>query len=185
MRLYLLRHEKRDIHNSRFESPLLVEGLEDAHKLKYKLNDLNINCIYVSPFKRVLQTIKPYCDMNNIAVNCEFGLCEIFNEEDLKLYNITNFFDINSIKSEYNILNHSYKSIVKIEDINIQNDSCDRIDKFMNNIINKYIKTNHNILIVTHMSVINHILKRDLDIFYPMGSLCEITNMNTGEYKLL
>ena len=40
MKIYLLRHEKRSMLNPTFYSPLLVEGLEDANKLKYLLDKL-------------------------------------------------------------------------------------------------------------------------------------------------
>ena len=76
MKIYLLRHEKRSMLNPTFYSPLLVEGLEDANKLKYLLDKENINLIFSSPFKRVLQTIKPFCDMKKTNVNIEYSLYE-------------------------------------------------------------------------------------------------------------
>ena len=45
MKLYFLRHEKRDIGDARFYSPLLTDGLRDANNLKPVLNKLNINDI--------------------------------------------------------------------------------------------------------------------------------------------
>ena len=50
MKLYLLRHEKRSLRDPTFHSPLLQNGLRDAEKLKYLLDDLNINLIFSSPF---------------------------------------------------------------------------------------------------------------------------------------
>ena len=46
MKLYLLRHEKRSLRDPTFHSPLLQNGLRDAEKLKYLLDDLNINLIF-------------------------------------------------------------------------------------------------------------------------------------------
>ena len=83
MKLYLLRHEIRDLRNPTFYSPLLRQGLENAENLKYILNNIQFDTIFSSPFKRVLQTIKPYCDMTKKKVNIEYSLYEqIYDHEN-------------------------------------------------------------------------------------------------------
>ena len=74
MKIYLLRHEIRDLKNPTFYSPLLKQGLDNADKLKYILKTQSIDTIYSSPFKRVFQTVKPYCNLEDKKVNIEYSL---------------------------------------------------------------------------------------------------------------
>lgn len=186
MKLYLLRHEKRDLDNPRFNSPLLKEGLKNADKLKYKLDELDIDVIFVSPFKRVLQTITPFYLYKNgtITVNREFGLYE-FIESDHNFDEENYHHDLSINDEEYNILNKYYESVVKLKEIKIDQDIRMRVNKFINELIYKYQNSNKNILLVTHMSIINCILnKKDLMDYFPMGGLCEIKDLSTREYNL-
>ena len=76
MKIYLLRHEIRDMYDPSFYSPLLDAGLKNAQVLSTILDKQDINLIFSSPFKRVLQTVQPYCDMRNLKVNIEYSLYE-------------------------------------------------------------------------------------------------------------
>lgn len=187
MKIFLLRHEKRDLDNPRFYSPLLDEGKKNAENLKFKLDKLDIDIIFASPFKRVLQTITPFFVYKNgtISINREFGLYEYIESEcnfDEKDYRQ----DISIDDSEYKILNHYYDSIVKLDEIKIDEDIRKRVNKFINNLIKKYQNTNKNILLVTHMSIVNAILnKKDLMDYFPMGGLCEIIDLNTKKYNII
>ena len=68
--------------------------------------------------------------------------------------------------------------MTNLDEIQIDEDISYRIDKFKSYLKNKYIKTNKNILIVTHMSIVNAFLNnKDLETYYPMGHLSEITNI--------
>ncbi len=96
MKIYLLRHEIRDLKNPTFYSPLLNQWLRNAQKLKYTLKYIDFDIIYSSPFKRVLQTVKPYCDLSNKKVNIEYSLYEqIYNHE-----NATVNFDRNNFRKD-------------------------------------------------------------------------------------
>lgn len=190
MNLYLLRHEKRDLNNPTFYSPLLEVGLENADKLKYLLNKLNINLIFSSPFIRVLQTIEPYCIMKNKKVNREFGLYENIdiNDNDTNQFKFdkNNFrIDVKKDDDKYYLLNEDYNSIVNLEEINYNTTIENRVDKFINKIIEQYKDTIINILIVTHQSIINTILKRNFSDEYPMGQVCQVIDLNNRSFQLI
>ena len=99
MKLYVLRHEKRGSDAS-FYSPLLKEGLDNSEKLVKYLDNEKIDLIFSSPFKRTLQTVKPYCDKKNLKINVEFSLYEKMHK---------NFFNKNT---NYNILLVSHATTV-------------------------------------------------------------------------
>ena len=176
MRIYLLRHEKRDLRDPTFYSPLLPEGLEDADKLKYLLDKLEINVIYASPFKRVLQTIKPYCDMKDLKINIEYGLYEqIFNvlvgdgyvEFDPKNFKL----DLKSTDSEFYLKNKDYTSLVplsKIEFTNKTHKRCQGVFDHLTYLYQKY--ENMNILLVSHAGILGQMAGAE-DYEWPMGGL--------------
>ena len=174
MKIYVLRHEIRDLKNPTFYSPLLSSGLENSEILKGILNKYNINLIFSSPFKRVLQTVKPYCDMKNIHVNIEYSLYEQIFIHD----NVDNIyqFDKNNFRkrllpndAEYYLKNKHYKSYLPLNRINYNNNTKERAIKFMNYIIKKYKNTEHNILLATHEGIIQDLL--DNYEPFPMGGL--------------
>jgi 2,3-bisphosphoglycerate-dependent phosphoglycerate mutase len=174
MKLYLLRHEKRAIDNPSFYSPLLELGLIDADKLKHILNDLNINLIFSSPFKRVLQTIKPYCDMKNLNVNIEYSLYEqIYYHETHKIKFDKNEYkkDLKNSDSEYYLKNNEYISYLPLDKIEFTKDTISRSNNFLRYIINKYKNTNKNILLATHGGIILDMINRGDSEFPPMGGL--------------
>ena len=174
MKLYLLRHEKRAIDNPSFYSPLLEEGLIDADKLKHILNDLNINLIFSSPFKRVLQTIKPYCDMKKLNVNIEYSLYEqIYYHETHKFKFDKNDYkkDLKNSDSEYYLKNNEYTSYLPLDKIEFTKDTVIRSNNFLRYIINKYKNTDINILFATHGGIILDMINRDESEFPPMGGL--------------
>ena len=112
MKIYLLRHEIRDLKNPTFYSPLLKQGLINAQKLKYTLRDINFDIIISSPFKRVLQTVKPYCDLEDKKVNIEYSLYEqIYNHENATVKFDRNNFrkDLKSSDEEFYLKNFNYK----------------------------------------------------------------------------
>ena len=174
MKLYLLRHEKRAIDNPSFYSPLLENGLIDANKLKFILNDLNINLIFSSPFKRVLQTIKPYCDMKKMNVNIEYSLYEqIYHHETHKFK-----FDKNDYKKdlmpndpEFYLKNNDYVSYLPLDKIEFTKDTTIRSNNFLRHIINKYKNTDNNILLATHGGIILEMINGKESDFPPMGGL--------------
>ena len=172
MKLYLLRHEKRSLRDPTFHSPLLPKGLYDANKLKYILNDLDINLIFSSPFIRVLQTVKPYCDMKRMKVNIEHSIYEQVKEhhEVDKNFDRDNYrIDLMPSDKEYYLKNKCYKSYLPLSKIEWDDDGLWRITNFIHHIIRKYKDTNRNIVIACHGGLIATLLNR-ADT-YPMGGL--------------
>ena len=130
-KIYLLRHEKRDINNPLFYSPLLEEGLKNAEKLKYLIEKENIDIIFSSPFIRVLQTIEPYCLYKKKKVNIDFSLYEHiskdFDEKDFK-------FGLRNITQYSHIINYDYQSFGSLDNVEYDSYSC------VNKHINKFKK---------------------------------------------
>ena len=173
MKLYLLRHEIRNLRNPTFYSPVLPEGLKNAENLKTLLDKKNINLIFSSPFKRVLQTVKPYCDMKNMKVNMEFSLYEqIYYHTDVDINFDKDDFrkDIKPSDDEYYLKNKNYKSYLPLSKIEFTKDAKKRANDFVNYIINKYKDTDCNIVLASHGGLISQIL--DVEDRYPMGGLC-------------
>ncbi len=168
MKLYVLRHERRGSDAS-FYSPLLKEGLDNSEKLVTYLDNEKIDLIFSSPFKRTLQTVKPYCDKKNLKINVEFSLYEkmhkdFFNKNTYKM-------NIQENDDEYYLINKNYESFHKMENLIYHpkfNDIKNRTNKFVNHLINKYKNTNYNILLVSHATTVNSILY-DCEKKYRMG----------------
>ena len=75
MKLYILRHEER-FESPEFYTELTENGINNSILLKDILEKERIDSIYSSPFIRVLQTVRPYCDYKNIKINIDYSLYE-------------------------------------------------------------------------------------------------------------
>lgn len=177
MRIYLLRHEERDLSDPTFYSSLTDSGLHHSNKLKYTLNRLKINIIFSSPFKRTLQTIKPFCDMTGIPVNIEYALYEkivnhthskkFFDKDDFKM-------DLIETDEEYYLKNTDYVSFYNLEDIEFNDDGLKRSNQFLHHIISLYKETDYNILFVTHSAVMKNMINLNNFKTPPMGGIVMI-----------
>lgn len=183
MTIYYLRHEDRPLEDSTFYIELSKLGKRRARtSLKSLLLQLDLNEIYCSPFIRCLQTINPFIQESGKIVNVDYGLQEFF-------------FDKNFIKKSkaklsldeminFNV-NQNYKSTLKPNTLKYQEDFFSlnqRVDNFANDVLKKYINSEKNILVCTHMGVLNVLIskmsniERDPNDFYSMGSLSKIEN---------
>lgn len=157
MKIYILRHEERNIDNPLFLSELTHNGKNNAIKLCDTIKSLNIDYIYCSPFLRVIQTIYPYCNKYNKLINIDNSLYESLNSE---LFNSSNnSYTWLDLPDEYkNIINKNYKSIldVPIELNETYENICYRVKKFIDNL--KITHGNQTILLVTHQTTCNAIL---------------------------
>ena len=184
MKILLLRHEIRNLRNPTFYSPLLKEGLDNAVKLINILKKHNIDLIFSSPFKRVLQTIEPYCNFYNnnfkkILVNIDYSLYEQVGEHS----NVDINFKRNNFRKVlkntdfgYNLINKRYKSYIPITDIKFTFDTYERSQNFLKHIIYKYKYTDKNILIASHegilLQMLEYLFEKDKIINnIPMGGL--------------
>ena len=83
--LWLVRHAHRldfeqpawfDTATYRYDPPLSTTGFKLAHLLAHKFNQLQVECIYTSPFLRTIQTADPLARLLNLPIRLEWGLCE-------------------------------------------------------------------------------------------------------------
>lgn len=145
-KIYLLRHEER-YNTISFETPLTPEGKYKAiNNIMPILEQLEIGQIYCSPFIRTLQTIQPFCEKTGKKVNLEWALVESNPNNPI-------------IPSSFNrIINNKYKPFITFcnsEDTSLL--SFERLSEKVSRFLESLDK-NDNILLVTHMPVINAIL---------------------------
>ena len=152
------------------------------------MNKLDINCLYSSPFLRAIQTLDPYSLEKDLEINIDYSLAEYVDTNDKHLMSSLNRYIIpNEWKLKYKILeSNSISNTYNVEE-SLAN-LFGRLLYFMNNIINKYKNTDINILLSTHMSVVNVLIfyynqkktfENDLktfnvDEYYPMGKITEL-----------
>ena len=178
-----MRHCERDINNCSFESPLLDVGHINAEQICNTMESYNITKIFSSPFLRTIQTSHYYSKKHNIPINIDYSLCEFVDTDDKhKMYSSNNYIIPHEWKNTYNINTTNMIKNTFNNDENI-NMCITRIYEFLNHIENKYGKTNENILLVTHMSIVNIILaitnsilndSFNIDKYYPMGLITKI-----------
>lgn len=159
MKIYILRHEDRT-QDCSFFAPLTENGLSNAQALVDKLKEANITIILSSPFIRTLQTVYPYSKESGVKINLEYGLSELHHADIIPVK------AVGISLPEYLAINFnyepSYKTIVKPTDI--QYPETDklinvRVKHVLREIISKYYETDSNILLVSHQSICNAILK--------------------------
>jgi broad specificity phosphatase PhoE len=173
MKIYVLRHEKR-YKDHTFFSELILEGKEDAIKLKETLKELNIDEIYCSPYIRIIQTIEPYLKELKKYINIEYSLYECLTT-DKNCDNIKNV--SNEIVYGNKYYNNQYIPFLDSSKLKFGESYDDMKNRSMNFLINK-IKNNKNckknILFVSHMSTINCMLNRDPMEHYRQGLVTKI-----------
>jgi broad specificity phosphatase PhoE len=159
MKIYILRHEDRTIDAS-FFSPLTEKGLVNAEKLCVCLNKINVTKIFCSPYIRTMQTIDPFAKKKNIKLQLEYNLIEIQHQNIIPPQSVGVELP-NYIEQIFNY-DSTYNSFIKAAQIDYPENSFQletRTKKFIKHIINKYYKTNENILLVTHQGLCKAILK--------------------------
>ena len=169
MKIFLLRHEKR-YDSSDFDTDLTEEGFKNAEMLSNKLSGINIDLIFCSPYKRVIQTLEPYLKSSGMKINLEYGLYESLNPST----NDDNIRNLDESLYGFEYADKEYVSSLKKVSLypgenytQIKN----RVNIFMKNIIGNINLKNKTILIVSHLSIINAILGRDEEEPYDMGQL--------------
>lgn len=146
-RLYLLRHEQR-VEKIDCYAGLTAEGIRRANDvLPEILQNLEIDEIYCSPFFRTLLTISPYCAITNSKVNIERAIAESINENCDEI-----------VKMFTNIINQEYVSFISECEVEKLNPTLAGLVKRVSPFIDS-LDDSKNILIVTHMPLINAIIK--------------------------
>ena len=187
MRIFVMRHCERNLDDCSFESPLLSIGIEHCKYLFKKMNKLNIDLLYSSPFLRAIQTLDYYSKMKEIPIYIDYNLSEYMDMPDKHLMSSKyNYVIQNEWRKEYNIIEDIEKA-QKYDVYETEINMFERVLDFMNNIVEKYKNENKNILISTHMSIVNVLLfyynmdkssqvdeNFDVDKYYPMGEITEL-----------
>lgn len=188
MRLYVMRHCERNLDNCSFESPLIAKGYYNAKNLFGNMNRKKIDVIYSSPFLRTIQTVDFYSKMKNIPINIDYSIAEFVSFQDKhNMYSVNNYIIPDVWRANFNI--NTDKMLIKNYNVNENNNECIyRIYRFINFLMDKYNDTDKNILIVTHMSIVNIFLALEnhnihhnsfnIDEPYPMGLITEIKIKN-------
>lgn len=168
MSIYILRHEKRYSKPS-FDTSLTSEGIENTFNLSNLLEKLNINIIYCSPFKRIIQTIEPFLEKTKKKVNIEYSLYEFLHENEFCNEDIKS---INNDMYGYEYFNNNYESFYDINNLKYP-ESRLSLENRVNNFFAHLKKENitKNILLVTHMSPVNVVINKDKRFPYPQGGL--------------
>jgi len=196
MKIFILRHEDRT-QDCTFFSPLTEKGLNNAQILVKALKENNINMIFSSPFIRTLQTVYPFLKETNKKVNIEYALSEIHHPDIIPSKSVGLVLP-EYLAKQYNY-NPDYQTLIKSTQIKYPENIKyleNRMKRFIKNIIEKYYKTDLNILIVTHQSLCNTMIKvvnnfsieyknklnNEIETGYEKGKVCLIYN-NDWTYK--
>jgi len=183
MKIFILRHEERDSDHS-FDAPLNSSGLSRRHNLTNAINNLCINRVFSSPYKRTIQTVEPYLEMKNMKINLEYSLYESLTNDT----NDNNIRELDENIYSHNRVNHNYYTFLKKRDLNY-GETYEDIKIRMNNFIEHLCDTdefkNDNILLVTHMTPINSILNRQPMSIYNQGVVSLIYDNDTRVFQQL
>ena len=77
MVVYILRHEHRNLEKVDFFTPLNHIGKLNADtKVFEKFNDIEIDMIFSSPYRRTLQTVDKISQVKDIPIKLDWALCE-------------------------------------------------------------------------------------------------------------
>ncbi len=159
MKIYILRHEDRT-QDCSFFAPLTETGLTNAKTLAEKLKGENIQIIFSSPFIRTLQTVYPYAKNANIKINLEYGLAELHHADIIPAKAVG--ISLPEYLAESFSYESSYKTIIKPTDIKYPETDKDvmiRVKRVLKDIIGKYYETDCSIVLVSHQTICNQILK--------------------------
>lgn len=158
MSLYLLRHCEREV-SPQFYASLTTYGKGEAERLIEKIEGLEVDEIYASPFLRTVQTIEPYCRKTGISVKIENALYECirdtyFDKDNYK-YDINDL--IKHIPKFNNIIDWDYTSMVNVNEIDCSDDLSlmyNRMVPFIQYIRSR-IGEGKNCILVTHRTTFN------------------------------
>jgi 2,3-bisphosphoglycerate-dependent phosphoglycerate mutase len=117
-KIYFIRHSLSDFSvKDELKRPLTEVGIERKKKIIALFDEINIDSIFSSPYKRTIQTIEPLSIYKKININ----IVENFRERKISNNWIENFDEYS--KKQWN--NFSYKlengeSLLEVQDRNIE-----------------------------------------------------------------
>ena len=174
MKIYFLRHEKRDENAVLFRSSLNERGRGRANEsLKNFLGFLKPDEIYCSPFIRAMQTITPYMkDFRKVdTFNVEYGIAETIHHQ---LFSNKLNQDFKHNENDYRMfpINRSYKSIFPPDQLKYFEDESklrERVKVFARHLVRDKFNTKKNILICSHRSTLNMLI----NVFHNQNRIME------------
>ena len=176
--IYLLRHEQRES-SPRFMSSLTPTGFAKLPALYQKLQDLNIQVIYSSPFLRTLQTIYKFAKYNHLKIRVEYALYEHYNIPSRYMK-----YSVHRLLIDYpylfEVIEPCYTSFIKYDQLDLKEtlrQKTYRIKSFMDHLLHTEAVEAaasvppRNILIVTHRDVIDTLMNIDDQNIVQPGNL--------------
>ena len=149
-KIVLIRHGKAAMAGKDHERELDDDGIIQAKSLKNKLIELGLDNarIYTSPFKRAIQTIKPFAENNkNVIISEKRELEEIHMPKDEKL-------------SKHQIIEKMWEDeSFKVSDGISHKDHFNKINHFLNKIFEEFKSEDKDLVIISHGVLIGIILK--------------------------
>ncbi len=149
-KIVLIRHGKAAMAGKDHERELDEDGIIQAGSLKNKLIELGLNNakIYTSPFKRAIQTIKPFAEANkNVTISEQKELEEIHMPKDDKL-------------TKHQIIEKMWEDEnFKVNGGISHRDHFNKIHQFLNKIFEEFKGGNKDLVIISHGVLIGIILK--------------------------
>ncbi|KAK3275878.1 hypothetical protein CYMTET_16017 [Cymbomonas tetramitiformis] len=191
LRLFALRHQKRNPEDGSFLSPLLEAGVRDAKEVNApQLAMLQPTQIYSSPYLRVLQTLEPFliqdrANLNNTGrVKVEYSLYE-HNDQDYsdKSHNLHPAKTVPDAWHQRFHIDSSYGSYLAPEELVEYNSTQEkvhfRVKRFVKHLLEEYHGTSEVILLVSHQNIVHSLLHQTTDkpmedFGVQMGELVEV-----------
>ena len=164
MVLYLLRHEIRSKEKIDFNTNLTFSGKHNSRtRLFNKLEHLQIDEIYSSPYKRTLDTIGYFSTTKNIPIKIDWALCEHLSKNErnnMKDLPFPNKQEQEKIHNTY-LLDKEYTPTTDLEYIDTYNEDDTKFEHRIDNfILFLHTMLTKNILVVTHKKVCDKITER-------------------------
>lgn len=160
MVVYILRHEQRNLERVDFFTPLNHIGRHNANTRVFeKFNDIEIEAIYSSPYKRTLQTVDKISRVKDIPIKLDWALSEKIGPEKAQELIWPSYEEQSKVHELFNI-DANYSPTADKDYIISYNESLDsfitRVDTFCH-----FLKTqkDKNILVVSHQSITDRIIK--------------------------
>ena len=149
-KIVLIRHGKAAMAGKDHERELDEDGIIQAKSLKNKLIEIDLKNakIYTSPFKRAIQTIKPFAETNkNIIISAKKELEEIHMPKD---DNLSKHQIIEKMWSDQNF---------KVKNGSSQSEHVKMIKQNIDKILGEFYQNDYNLILVSHGNSIGIILK--------------------------
>ena len=149
-KIVLIRHGKAAMAGKDNERELDEDGIVQAKSLKNKLTELGLTNakIYSSPFKRAIQTIKPFAENSkNVIISEKKELEEIHMPKDEKL-------------TKHQIIEKMWEDeSFKVSGGISHKDHFNKINHFLNKIFEEFKSEDKDLVIISHGVLIGIILK--------------------------